>query len=256
MAQRDRRDGSYAPLTDASHPTWDLTRVTVRELISTIRAGLAPAVRWVPLPAGTPDPNKHPVLLIHGFMGHPDMLRPMAVRLLQEGFPRVERMQYPSTRLPLESIALRIAAFVDGLGIDGRIDVVGHSLGAVATRAWMKCFGGASKVRRFVALGGPHAGTSFYRVVPPWLRPAFDPRGPWVRRLAEGPEPVPTLVVRARYDHQVFPPMRGAIAGAREVVLHGIGHNGLLWSKQAQDAVVSFLGEEDVETPAIKTLEG
>jgi pimeloyl-ACP methyl ester carboxylesterase len=222
--------------------------VTVREVMSTLRAGLAPAIRWLPMPEATPDPRRRPVVLVHGFMGHPDMLRPMAVRLLSEGFPRAERMQYPSTRLPLESIAERVGEFVAGLGVDGTVDLVGHSLGAIACRAWIKCFGGASKVRRFVALGGPHAGTSFYRIVPPWLRPAFDPRGPWVRRLAEGPEPVPTLVVRARYDHQVFPPMRGAIAGAREVVLHGIGHNGLLWSKAAQDAVVAFLQEDEPDS--------
>jgi len=241
-------ESSARPLTDASFPTWDVTRVAARELISTVRAGLAPVARWLPLPDARPKVDLPPVVLVHGFLGHPDMLRPLARRLIREGFPRVERPRYFSTRLPLEAIVEQVAETVRSLG-DGPVDLVGHSLGAVACRTWLKCFGGAEHVRRFVALGGPHAGTSFYRFVPPWLRPAMDPRGPWVRRLAEGLEPVPTLVVRARYDHQVFPPIRGAIAGAHEVVLHGIGHNGLLWSRAAQDAVVAFLLADEPEDP-------
>jgi triacylglycerol lipase len=40
-----------------------------------------------------------------------------------------------------------------------RIDVVGFSMGALASRCWMQLLGGAGSVRRFVSISGPHAGT-------------------------------------------------------------------------------------------------
>jgi len=223
--------------------------VVAREVLSTLRTGLLPLARLRALPSPDPRPELRPVVLVHGFLGHPEMFRPLTWRLLEEGFPQVVRVAYPSTRLHLEEIVEEIAARVADLGHRRKVDLVGHSLGAVACRAWLKAFGGAKHVERFVSLGGPHAGTSFYRLVPRPLRPAMDPRGPWVQRLSEGREPVPTVVIRARYDHQVFPPQRGAIPGAREVVLHGFGHNGLLWSPEAHDAVIQALTEELPDDP-------
>jgi pimeloyl-ACP methyl ester carboxylesterase len=194
-----------------------------------------------PLPKPSARPQRFPVVLVHGFMGHPEMMRPLARRLLSEGWPRVDRVGYPSLRVDLEAVVASIAAAVIPLAEQGPVDLVGHSLGGLACRAWIKELGGHQFVRRFVSLGTPHAGTSLYRVVPTPLRDAFDPRGVWVRKLAEGPEPVPTTVIRARYDHQVLPPERGSIPGVREIVLQGYGHNGLLWARPAHDAVLSAL---------------
>ena len=127
---------------------------------------------------------------------------------------------------------------------DEPVILVGHSLGAVASRAYVRAFGGAPRVRRLISLGGPHAGTAMYRFVPPNLREVLDPHGPWVKRLADGPEPVPTVVIRARYDHQVLPPLRAALPGAQEIVLEGYGHNGLLWAQRAHDALLEALVDE------------
>ncbi len=213
------------------------------ELVATVRTALFPLARLHPLPPPGVSRGRAPVLLVHGFLGHADMLRPLARRLLTEGWTEVIRLGYPSTELGLDDIIARIDAAAQALG-DRPIDLIGHSLGAVAARAWIRTAGGATRVRRFVSLGGPHAGTSLYRLAPRVIRPALDPRGPWVKRLAEGPEPVPTWVIRARYDHQVLPPLRASLAGARETVLEGHGHNGLLWSRASHDAVIRALTED------------
>jgi pimeloyl-ACP methyl ester carboxylesterase len=181
------------------------------------------------------------VVLVHGFLGHEEMFRPLIRRLHHAGFPATETVGYPSLRVTPEQLAQRIADVVEPLAGTEKVDLVGHSLGAVGCRLYLKLFGGDRYVRKFVSLGGPHAGTSMFRFTPPWLRPLFDPSGPWVRRLAEGPEPVPTMVIRARYDHQVLPPRRAALDGVHEVVLSRIGHNGLLWSKRAHEAVLAAL---------------
>jgi triacylglycerol lipase len=202
-----------------------------------VRCAVAPVLPWPPLPTPKPKPGRPPVLLVHGYLGHPEMLHPLAAALLANGAPRVERVQYDSLTLPFEEIVAAIAGAARALNEGQPVDLVGHSLGAVACQAWIKLYGGAPLVRRFVSLGGPHGGTSLYRLVPSPVRAAFDPRGGIVRRLAEGDEPVPTTVVRAQYDHQVFPPRRARLAGIEERVIGTHGHNSLLWSADAHEAV-------------------
>lgn len=222
----------------------NLGRVAVKEAVATLRTGLWPIARMRPLPEPAPRPTRGlvPVVLVHGYLGHPDCLRNLSRYLLRAGFPRVERVHYPSTRSDLPTIMRHIADTVRPLAEDGPVDLVGHSLGAVASRAWLKTQDGSAFVRHFVAIGGPHAGTAFWRLTPPWLHDVLRPDGPWVQRLNEGPEPVPTTVIRARYDQQVFPPQRARIDGLDEVVLEGLGHNGLLWDHTCHEAVAQALG--------------
>lgn len=226
-----------------------LPLVAATELVATLRCAAWPLARLLhPLPRSTGDSSR-PVVLVHGYLGHPDMFRPLRRRLFRAGRTRVQTVGYPSTRSSLDEIVARIDAVVTPLSQQhGPVDLVGHSLGAVACRAWLKLFGGAAHVRRFVSLGGPHAGTALYRLTPPRLWEVLDPVGPWVQRLQRGVEPVPTIVIRARYDHQVLPPLRASLPGAREVVLAGCGHNGLLWSRVAHEAVIEAL-EGDDPTP-------
>ena len=218
--------------------------VATTEAIATVRSALWPVARWIhPLPRpSAPVGNRPAVVLVHGYLGHPDMFRPLIRRMRVSGFPVVETVGYPSTRLRLDEIAARIDAVARPLAERyGPVDLVGHSLGAVASRCWLKVFGGHEVVRRFVSLGGPHAGTAMWRLTPPTLWDVLDPDGPWVHRLNQEPEPVPTLVIRSAYDHQVLPPIRAALPGTDEVVLEGYGHNGLLWARAAHLEVIRGL---------------
>jgi alpha-beta hydrolase superfamily lysophospholipase len=210
----------------------------VREAGASVRTALFPFARLHPLPAPRPIGDRLPVVLVHGFLGHPDMLRPLARTLLSAGWPEVVRVGWPPLGVDLDALVRRIAGAARP---HATVDLVGHSLGAFACRAWLKQGDGPRFVRRFVALAGPFGGTSLHRLVPGALGRALDPDGEVVRRLAEGPEPVPTTVIRARWDHQVLPHARGAIAGTRDVVVEGHGHNGLLWSAEAHAAVVEAL---------------
>jgi pimeloyl-ACP methyl ester carboxylesterase len=221
-----------------------LATVAAREVGVTLRSAAWPLARLRPLPRPHPGACHPPVLLVHGYLGHADMLRPLARRLLQEGWAHVERPSYPSWRWSLDEVVGLLLATLQRLHArHGPVDLVGHSLGAVACRALIKEGGGAPYVRRFVSLGGPHHGTSLFRVVPGPLRAAFDPRGDLIARLNATPEPVPTWVVRAAWDHQVLPPSRASIDGVRERVVQAWGHNGLLWSAEAHEAVIAALTE-------------
>lgn len=74
----------------------NLGRVALREAIATVRTGLWPVARLRPLPKPTPRPTRGlaPVVLVHGFLGHPDCLRNLARHLLISGVPLVERVAY------------------------------------------------------------------------------------------------------------------------------------------------------------------
>jgi pimeloyl-ACP methyl ester carboxylesterase len=217
--------------------------VALREIGVTLRSGLAPLTSRIPLPKAQPKAGFVPVVLVHGYLGHPEMLLPLARKLLEAGAPAVHRVSFPSTVWQFERIVEHIAHETRNVAQahGTSVDLVGHSLGALASRAWLKLFDGHRWVRRFVSLGGPHGGTALHKIVPSPVRDAFDPEGFWVQRVSEGDEPVPTTNVRARYDHQVYPPQNAVIPGADEVVVDAWGHNGLLWSGEAHEAVVEAL---------------
>ena len=227
-------------------------RAVAGEVGATLRSAMWPLARLRPMPVPTSGRVRAPVVLVHGFMANTEFLRPLARRMLEEGFPVVERVGYPSLSVDFAGILERIAAVAVPLAERyGPVDLIGHSLGGFACRAWVKEAGGWRHVRRVVSLGAPHQGTSLYRFVPPWLQPALDPHGEWVRRVATGPEPVPLTVIRARYDHQVLPARRGSVDGVKEIVIEGYGHNGLLWAREAHDAVIAALRDE----PTVEALQ-
>ena len=213
----------------------------LRESIATLRAGTTPFRAPRALPTADPRPGAPPAILVHGFLGHPEMFHELAVCLLESGCPEVRRVHYSSFGVDFDEIISRIDAEVRAsYPAFSQVDLIGHSLGAIACRAYIKTRGGAANVRRFVAIAAPFHGTSLYRLVPGPLRPALDPRGPWVARLNASPEPRPTTVVRARYDTQVVPADRASLGG-EEIVVDGCGHNGLLWSDETHRAVVEAL---------------
>lgn len=237
----DPRVTMHRRATTSWHLSRDLLRVSASELGAFVRSAyeiVRPAPKLVP----RPDARGPAVVLVHGYLGHPALLRPLAEALLAAGARDVTFVAYDSLTWSIERILAAIGQAITTMADrHGPVDVVGHSLGAMAARVWIKQQGGAPHVRRFVALGGPHHGTALHPIVPSPVRAMMDPTGFWVRTVNQGPEPVPTWVVRARYDHQVFPPVRAAIHGIHEVVLGGHGHNGMLFAPDAHAAVVAAL---------------
>lgn len=220
-----------------------LAASVAREVIATIRTGFFPLARLHPIPEPAPRPGLLPVVLVHGFLGHPDMLRPLERRLLHEGFPAVHKVGYPSFGVDMDEILARIDAAA--ASIEGRFHLVGHSLGGLSGRYWLMDPARAARVGRYVAIGTPFGGTSLYRLVPGKLREALDPRGDVVAAVTGDVPLVPTLVIRARHDHQIVPSRRSTCEGVEEVVIEGHGHNALLWAKPVHDQVVEVLSRPD-----------
>lgn len=108
------------------------------------------------------DPAKLPVVVING-LGAPHVAAATYARLL--GGRGLEVHSISPTRLGFGDIrvaAERVDAFIDELrertGAP-KVRLVGMSLGGLIGLYYVKCAGGASKVERFISVGGPLNGS-------------------------------------------------------------------------------------------------
>ena len=87
--------------------------------------------------------------------------------------------EIPGT-MPIEISALALKLFVeDVLAWSGasKVDLVGHSQGALVSRAYIKNYGGDTFVDKMVSLAGPNAGTEFIPLLEFFTGPILAPFG-------------------------------------------------------------------------------
>ena len=104
------------------------------------------------------------MLLVHGLHDTPGGFKRMQRHLEAAGVGPAEAVALSPNdgSVPLLTLAEQVRAAAAELfarTYAPRIDVVGFSMGALASRCWMQLLGGARGVRRFVSISGPHAGT-------------------------------------------------------------------------------------------------
>gem|GEM_PF-6538531 len=208
-----------------------LLRSVLSEQAAYGRAALAPLAAWPEGGQGTP------VVMVPGLGAHPKLLAPLATVLARGGSGPLSVVRYASFTGSFQALVAAVATAVHAH--DQPVDLVGHSLGGLAARVFVKS-GGAARVRRLVSLCAPQHGTRLWIVAPPGLRAALRPGGALQKSLAAGKEPVPTLSVASLHDHQVRPPASAAIPGARHVDVV-VGHTAAVYDPHVQRLVGDFL---------------
>jgi triacylglycerol lipase len=192
--------------------------------------------------AGVP---RRGVLLVHGFVCNRALWNPWMKRLSERSIP--------FAAVTLEPVLGTIEAYAEALeAAVRRIEaatglpplVVGHSMGGLAARAWLRRFGGARRCAGIITIGTPHHGT--------WLaRFAFSRNGRQMRRGSEwlaalneqsDTSDVPFDCYYGNCDNVVFPAGTATLAGARNVHLPGWAHIHMLGSPQLFDDVLAKLG--------------
>ncbi len=94
------------------------------------------------------------IMLLHGLFMHRLIMTPMAKRLQKLGW-QVENLSYPSTRTDRR----RLFKIFDQLIGDGPVLMVGHSLGGLVIKDYLKTHQvPLSKVPMVITLGTPHQG--------------------------------------------------------------------------------------------------
>jgi triacylglycerol lipase len=160
-------------------------------------------------------------LLVHGIWGDAVQLEPLKRGLERNGVGSVTALSFSPNdgRATIEELGAQIAREVDRLREEGaHVDVVGFSMGALASRWYVQRGGGKEKIRRFVSISGPHAGTLTALAVGfagvRQMRPGSD----LLRDLASDSDPWGDVEVHALYtpfDLMIVPAVSSLLVGAR-----------------------------------------
>lgn len=178
-------------------------------------------------------PGRTGVLLVHGYFCNRGVWRPWLRRCRALGQPCTALTLEPAfgeidTWVP--AIAAAVARLQQATGRPPL--VVAHSMGGLATRAWLAATPGAAlQVRHVITVGTPHQGTWMARFG--HTRNARQMRigGPWLAALAGAPAAAPAALFTCFHGHAdniVFPASTATLPGADNRHLAGVAHVAML----------------------------
>ena len=172
------------------------------------------------------------VVLVHGFCASAGVFRPMRQQLEAQTGASVATF----THLPgagVKRIALSLARIVDRIPKGVNIHLVGHSLGGLVARWYVQELGGHARVAQTISLAAPFGGAPAAHAFP-WLVGAdLRPSSSVLERLRAGATPdVPHTSIMGTEDRVVFPIDSASFHHGERIVLHGRGHNSLLFDPE------------------------
>ncbi|MFT5679218.1 MAG: triacylglycerol lipase [Myxococcota bacterium] len=199
-----------------------------------------------------------PVVLVHGFMASPLLLRPMKRQLEKLGFMVYLVQLSPLAIQDIRDLAAQLHDNIERVcwvEDADEVDVVGVSLGGLTTLYYQHFVAQRRRIRRFIGLGSPFRGTAFART---WLSSVGKispgiwqvlPDSELVTQLAEAgiPDGVTATSISMRGD-QVSPPDSCHLEGADNLTLKGLPspltHQFLVASPVALRGIVAALRGE------------
>jgi len=215
---------------------------------------------WL-VPDPDPVPATAPVLLIHGVLCNAGVWYGFRKDLATRGLGPLYTISYGPPLASIELFADQVAKKIDAiLAQTGapRVAIVGHSMGALVARAYLRHHG-AAKVATVITFGGPHHGSVHAWLFPGLCLAQLRPGNPWLTELnrAEDAQPVVrTISIWSWHDSMIAPQTSGRLRGAENIELIGVGHNALLADRRVRALVAAELervakpGELRAQSPA------
>jgi pimeloyl-ACP methyl ester carboxylesterase len=168
------------------------------------------------------------VLLVHGYVCNHRLWDRLTPVLRAQGHS-VLRIDLEPPFASIDDYASQIEAAVQALRQHTQheqVALLGHSMGGLALRAWMRRFGTA-QAARVITLGTPHAGTQINGLLatPNALQMAWQ--STWLQELAASETDATRKLFRialSAQDNIVFPQRAQTLAGVTPQVFEGLGH--------------------------------
>lgn len=185
----------------------------------------APAVLEATAPIATP---RVPVVLVHGYLCNHRFWDDTVLALRAQGHV-VLAVDLEPVYTSIDHYAPLVERAVQELrshtGKD-QVALVGHSMGGLAIRAWLRQHG-SHHAARVLTLGTPHVGTRIPQGLPTPNGQQMEWHSPWLAALAASE----TLATRQRMqialsaqDNIVYPQRDQVLEGAEVTVFEGLGH--------------------------------
>jgi pimeloyl-ACP methyl ester carboxylesterase len=126
--------------------------------------------------------------------------------------------------------------------------VIGHSMGGLATRAWLRVCQDDARVHHVITLGTPHGGTWLGRFSRSANGRQMQLGGDWVRQLRTTEPPARASLFTCWYsncDNIVFPASTAALAGADNRLVEGVAHVQMACDAGVMRECLASLGRDD-----------
>jgi pimeloyl-ACP methyl ester carboxylesterase len=180
-----------------------------------------------------PAPALRPVILIHGVLVNDGIWFWFRRRLERLGIGPVYTVNYGPPLASIERFARQLAERIDAVCAAtsaAQVVLVGHSMGGLVARAYLRRFGG-ERVARLITIGTPHHGSLLAWTFPGRSLAQMHPGNVWLETLNQSENdapPVPMTAIWSRHDSMVIPQASAMLAGAENKAVIGVGHNALL----------------------------
>lgn len=189
-----------------------------------------------------PSGKRPPLLLVHGYACSRGAWWWLRRRLEAAGWVvatiNLEPI-YANIDDYVEPLARRIDEVLAATGAE-RLILVGHSMGGLVARAFLRRHGSA-RVARLVTLGTPHAGSELARIGLGRNGRQMEPGNPWLRDLAQPVPAVDTVAIYSRHDNYVMPQANLELPGASNRPVDGMGHLAMLFSPRLAAVLLAAL---------------
>ena len=193
---------------------------------------------WLP-----PTPTgQRGVVLVHGFLCNRGVWLPWLPELRARGHAYVALTLEPAFGSVDDYVAAIDTAMRQVQAATGLPPVlVGHSMGGLAARAWLRTLAQppAQRVHRILTLGTPHHGTwpARFSHTTNGMQMRLD--SPWLQALAASEGTAQRALFSCWYsdcDNIVYPTRSATLDGADNHLLHGLGHVHMLYAPQVRAA--------------------
>lgn len=193
------------------------------------------------------------VVLVHGFFCNRAFWTLWMRRLRREGrvFVAVDlEPAFGSIDAYVQTIECAVRQVSDATGQPPV--VVGHSMGGLAIRAWLRSVGGLQRVHQVITIGTPHHGTALARYGHGTNGAQMRQRSRWLEALGQVENATHTVLERNKFvcfysncDNIVFPVSSAMLQGADNRLVVHRGHVDLAFAPVVQAACWDAMGASE-----------